>query len=115
MRITPRALVVVATASLVAAGFAGAPAQAVVITNAHAAIVDAMDDTQTAGAYVDRVSGRVIVTVTNEAAAAQVRAKGGTAKVVKHSAAALNQIVTSLDPGIAGTAWSVDAATNQVV
>jgi streptogrisin D len=53
--------------------------------------------------------------VTSESAAAQIRAKGGTARVVKNSIATLNAVVTDLDPHVVGTAWSVDPATNQVV
>jgi hypothetical protein len=34
---------------------------------------------------------------------------------VGHSLRQLNDFVTTLDPGVAGTAWSVDIATNQVV
>jgi streptogrisin D len=98
---------------LVVGGLAGAPAQAAYDIYAASAVAGILDDTQSAGTFVS--NGRVVVAVTSEAAAAQIRAKGGTAQVVKYSAAALNAVVTSLDPHVVGTAWSVDPATNQVV
>jgi streptogrisin D len=113
MRLTRRAIVVAAAAGLVAGGIAEAPAQAAYDIYAQAALATSLDDTQNAGSYM--ANGRVVVAVTNEAAAAQIRAKGGTAQVVKFSAAALNAVVSDLDPHVAGTAWSVDPSTNQVV
>jgi len=113
MRLTRRAMVVATAAGLVVGGLAGAPAQAAYDIYAQAALANGLDDTQSAGSYV--ANGRVVVAVTNEAAAAQIRAKGGTAQVVKFSASALNAVVSDLDPHVAGTAWSVDPATNQVV
>jgi streptogrisin D len=106
-------MAVATAAGLVAGGFAGAPAQAAYDIYAASAVADILDDTQSAGTFV--ANGRVVVAVTNETAAAQIRAKGGTAQVVKYSAAALNAVVTSLDPHVVGTAWSVDPSTNQVV
>jgi streptogrisin D len=113
MRITRRAMVVATAAGLAISGLAGAPAQGAYDIYATAALANGLDSTQTAGSYVE--NGRLVVAVTTEAAAAQIRTKGGTAKVVKHSAAALNAVVSDLDPHVAGTAWSVDPATNQVV
>jgi streptogrisin D len=106
-------MVVATAAGLVIGGLAGAPAQAAYDIYAASAVAGILDDTQSAGTFVS--NGRVVVAVTSEAAAAQIRAKGGTAQVVKYSAAALNAVVTSLDPHVVGTAWSVDPATNQVV
>jgi streptogrisin D len=106
-------MVVATAAGLVVGGLAGAPAQAAYDIYAASAVAGILDDTQSAGTFVS--NGRVVVAVTSEAAAAQIRAKGGTAQVVKYSAAALNAVVTSLDPHVVGTAWSVDPATNQVV
>ena len=69
-----------------------------------------------AGSYVD-ASGRTVVTVTNAAAAAQVRAAGATPKLVKFGAAHLNAVTSALNGSarIAGTAWAVDPMTDQVV
>jgi streptogrisin D len=106
-------MAVATVAGLVAGGFAGAPAQAAYDIYAAASLADTLDDTQSAGSFVE--GGRVVVAVTSESAAAQIRAKGGTARVVKNSIATLNAVVTDLDPHVVGTAWSVDPATNQVV
>ena len=106
MRLTRRAMVVATAAGLVAGGLAGAPAQAAYDIYAAASLAETLDDTQSAGSFVE--GGRVIVAVTNEAAAAQIRAKGGEAQVVKNSLATLNAVVTDLDPHVVGTAWSVD-------
>jgi len=106
-------MVVATAAGLVAGGLAGAPAQAAYDIYAAASLADTLDDTQSAGSFVE--GGRVVVAVTNEAAAAQIRAKGGNARVVKNSLATLNAVVTDLDPHVVGTAWSVDPSTNQVV
>jgi streptogrisin D len=113
MRITRRAMVVVTTAGMFGAVLAGAPAQGAYDIYAAATVADRLAVTESAGTYIE--NGRVVVAVTNESAAAFVRATGGTARIVKHSLATLNAVVTDLDPHVAGTAWSVDPATNQVV
>jgi streptogrisin D len=71
---------------------------------------------RTAGAYV-RADGKVVITTTDSATAEQVTAKGGVARVVKHSKAQLSDATTTLasNAAIPGTAWSVDPETNQVV
>lgn len=72
---------------------------------------------RSAGSYLDSATGRMVVTVTDEAAAKSVRAAGAAAKLVEHSAVQLNAVVDTLDRSarIKGTAWAVDPATNQVV
>jgi streptogrisin D len=69
-----------------------------------------------AGSYVD-ASGRTVVTVTNAAVAAQVRAAGATPKLVRYGAAHLNAVTSALNSSarIPGTAWAVDPITDQVV
>jgi streptogrisin D len=70
-----------------------------------------------AGTYLDAASGKMIVPVTDEAAARQVRAAGAIAKLVSRSATDLNLVTAALDRSakIPGTAWWVDPASNQVV
>jgi streptogrisin D len=87
-----------------------------VVPQAVTAVADALGD-RTAGTYLDRVSGNVVVTVTDEAAAASVRATGAVARVVAHSRAQLDQATADLgtNASIPGTAWAVDPVTNQVV
>ena len=80
---------------------------------AQAADLSALSGLADAGTYYS--DGKLVAAVTSPEAAAQIRAKGGTAKVVARTLGQLNSIVTNLDPHIAGTAWSVDPATNQVV
>jgi len=72
---------------------------------------------RSAGSYLDRASGRMVVTVTDATSAAQVRAAGGVAKQVKYSAAALEAVTTKIakTAAIAGTARATDITTNQVV
>jgi streptogrisin D len=109
---------VAAAGTLVAAGaLIGAPAQAAPLTNADTAakLSERLGD-RSAGTYLD-ASGRMVVTVTDEAAARQVRAAGGIAQLVKRGAAELNRATAELERSakIPGTAWWIDPATNQVV
>ncbi|MGW6443461.1 S1 family peptidase [Lentzea sp. NPDC055074] len=70
----------------------------------------------TAGSYLDE-SGRLVVTVTDEAAAVAARAAGARVQVVERSAAVLEAGVAVLErtAKIPGTAWGTDPVTNQVV
>ncbi|MGC9668936.1 S1 family peptidase [Planosporangium sp. 12N6] len=72
---------------------------------------------RSAGSYLDSTTGRITVTVTDDAAAKTVRAKGATAKLVTYSSTQLNGATAELDrtAKIPGTAWYVDPKTNQVV
>ncbi len=72
--------------------------------------------TRSAGAYRD-ATGRMVVNVTDDAAAAQVRAAGAEAKLVSRNSAALTHAVKTLDDTarVPGTSWGVDPATDQVV
>lgn len=117
MRITRRAMLIATATTVVLGGIAGTPAQAAVDVDPAASIASLtgrLADSQTGGSYYDAATNKMVVTVTDEAAATQVRAAGATAKLVKYSAATLNGIVTGA-PTIVGTAWSVDPITNQVV
>ena len=73
--------------------------------------------THTAGAYLDRSTGKLVVTVTDAAAAQSVRAAGATPRTVARNGATLQQATTELSRSakVAGTAWATDPATNQVV
>ncbi|HKT06138.1 MAG TPA: S1 family peptidase [Rugosimonospora sp.] len=94
-----------------------------VTTQAQAATAESISalTTQLAGrspgSYLDAATGRMVVTITDASSAAQVRAAGAVPRLVKHSAAQLDQATATLDRGarIAGTAWSVDPVTNQVL
>ncbi|HEU5158641.1 MAG TPA: S1 family peptidase [Streptosporangiaceae bacterium] len=73
--------------------------------------------TNTAGAYLDRNTGKLIVTVTDNASAQSVRAAGATPRMVARSGAVLQQATTELGrtAKVAGTSWAVDPVTNQIV
>ncbi|HEX8927999.1 MAG TPA: S1 family peptidase, partial [Actinomycetota bacterium] len=70
-----------------------------------------------AGSFIDSASGALVVNVLDSAAAAQVRASGATARVVRHSMARLDQVKAALDRvrGATGTSWAVDVQSNAVV
>ncbi|MFF4649278.1 S1 family peptidase [Streptomyces sp. NPDC001380] len=80
-----------------------------------AAVQHQLGDAHTAGSYVD--GGRLVVTVTDSASAAKVRAQGAVARMVARSGAQLKAATATLDrtARIPGTAWSVDPVSNQVV
>ncbi len=113
---------VAAAAAGLAAGFAGvaqaAPAESTATLSASSAttLADQLGD-RSAGTYLDRGTGNMVVTVTDSAAADKVRAAGGVAKIVAHSGAELNAATATLNKSarIPGTAWSVDPVNNQVV
>jgi streptogrisin D len=69
------------------------------------------------GAYIDRTTGRLVVTVTDAGAARTVRAAGAEARTVQRSDADLKKVMAALkrDATVPGTAWAVDPAANQVV
>jgi streptogrisin D len=73
--------------------------------------------TQTAGTYLDQTTGKLVVTVTDAAAAQKVRTAGATPRIVARSGAQLQQATAELDrtARIPGTAWAVDPMTNQVL
>jgi streptogrisin D len=103
---------------LVGALLAPGPAQAAPTlagADAAAALADRLGD-RSAGTYLDD-AGRVVVTVTDAAAAREARAAGAVAREVGRSSADLARITAALDASarIAGTAWAVDPAANQVV
>ncbi|WP_190194670.1 S1 family peptidase [Streptomyces minutiscleroticus] len=79
-----------------------------------AAIADRLGDKRTAGIYYQ--NERLVVAVTDQAAAETVRSAGAVAEVVPHSAAELSSAKAELDQltGIPNTAWSIDQSSNRV-
>ncbi|MDI5939132.1 S1 family peptidase [Micromonospora sp. DH13] len=112
-----RAVSVAAAGTLVATALIGAPAQAAPAASPDAAatLAERLGD-RSAGTYAD-ASGKMVVTVTDAAAARQVRASGAIAKLVKRGAAELDRATAELERSakIPGTAWWTDPVTNQVV
>ncbi|MEW1611056.1 MULTISPECIES: S1 family peptidase [unclassified Streptomyces] len=70
----------------------------------------------TAGTYLDRRTGDLVVTVTTDRAEEQARAAGATVRRVARSAAQLAAAMRTLEAEakITGTSWGVDPRTNQV-
>jgi streptogrisin D len=116
-----RAAITFVTGTLVAGSLlVGSPASAAPASAASPDAAVSLADrlgARSAGAYKDVSSGTMVVTVTDEAAARQVRAAGATAKFVSRSSADLDRATAALEKTakIAGTAWYVDPTSNQVV
>ncbi|SBT38268.1 S1 family peptidase [Micromonospora auratinigra] len=114
-----RAAAIAVAGTLVTGSLLGAPAQAAPASpaspDAAAALADQLG-ARAAGTYAD-ASGKMIVAVTDAAAARQVRAAGATAKIVTRGADKLAAATAELERSakIPGTAWWTDPATNQVV
>jgi hypothetical protein len=81
-----------------------------------AQLVSQLGTDDTAGAWLGD-DGKAVVAVTDQDAAAAVQAAGATAKMVARSSDVLATATAALKaaPTVAGTAWSVDPKTNQVV
>ncbi|MFE3031987.1 S1 family peptidase [Streptomyces canus] len=79
-------------------------------------LVARLGSARTAGAWIGK-DGKPVVAVTDEQAAAEVRRAGATPKVVGHSMDELKSAAKTLRsaPRVAGTAWSMDYRTNEVV
>ncbi|WP_329024998.1 S1 family peptidase [Streptomyces sp. NBC_00690] len=69
-----------------------------------------------AGSYLDSTTGELVVAVTDETSAEQVRRTGTRAQVVKRSTAQLEAAMAVLEEQakITGTSWGIDPSTNQV-
>jgi streptogrisin D len=125
-----RAAVIAAATALVASTlFAPSAAQAapavtpadsvttqIAAADAATALAAQLGD-RAAGTYLDRITGQMVVNVTDAAAADTVRASGAVARVVTRSEAALERVTTALaaSASIPGTAWAADPVSNQVV
>jgi streptogrisin D len=72
---------------------------------------------RTGGVYLDRDSQRLVVTVTDKAAADSVRQAGGIAKLVSHSAAELAAITETLNDSVdlPGSYWGTSPEDNRVI
>ncbi|GGS89998.1 protease [Streptomyces violaceus] len=79
-------------------------------------LVSRLGTSRTAGSWIDS-SGRPVVAVTDEKAAAEVKRAGAQAKMVAHSMSDLKSATSTLRsaPRVSGTSWSLDYQKNQVV
>lgn len=121
MRISRTGAVTLAVSALTAGALLGAQnsqaaAPTTAATPAAANALATQLGSHSAGSYLDS-AGHSVVTVTDAASAARVRAIGATPKLVKYNSAALAGVTKSLDASarIPGTAWAVDPTTDQVV
>lgn len=113
-----RVAIVFAAGTLVTGSLLGAPAQAAPVASPDAATaLSERLGARSAGTYLDQTTGKMVVTVTDEAAAREVRAAGATPRMVARGADELAQVTAALDASarIVGTAWYVDPVSNQVV
>ncbi len=92
-----------------------APAESAERANPEAAmaVAEKLGATQTGGAY-RADSGKMVVTVTDKADAAQVRKAGAQPQIVEHSKAEFAKAAKAIEnkADIEGTAWSVDPVAN---
>jgi streptogrisin D len=118
-----RPIVGLAACMLVGSAFVASPAAAApsagdasFAPSALASKLDAQFGTTTAGSYIDS-AGKVVVNVTDAAAARKVTAAGATARFVAHTGTELAAADSSLKAGLKtpGTAFAVDPISNQVV
>ncbi|MFC4909121.1 S1 family peptidase [Actinomadura gamaensis] len=72
---------------------------------------------RSAGAYLDRTTHKLVVTVTRDADARTVRAAGAEPRTVARDGTALRAATAQLDKTarVPGTAWYIDPRTDQVV
>lgn len=82
-----------------------------------AATLESQLGARSAGAYLDKATGKLTITVTDSSAAQEVSSAGAIPRMVSHSAAQLKAATDALyrSARIPGTSWAIDPATNQVV
>ncbi|MER7479333.1 S1 family peptidase [Streptomyces sp. NPDC126510] len=110
------AMVTNAVASEPSAPVIGVPFTAPPATGEGTDLVSRLGNARTAGSWIDS-SGRPVVAVTDEEAAAAVKRAGAQAKMVGHSMSDLKSAAATLRsaPRVSGTSWALDYKNNQVV
>jgi len=111
-----RTAIIGAAAALIGAFLAPTGAHGAPIAGSGGAALLAELGDRSAGSYLDD-SGALVVTVTDAASAARVRASGAVAKMVSRSGAELAAATAELarTATVPGSAWAVDPMTNQVL
>src|SRR4051794_8546681 len=83
---------------------------------AATAVAKKLGDSATAGTYLDRSTGRMVVAITRGADASVVRAAGATPRLVTRSGAQLKKVADAMGAAhVGGTAWGVDPVSDQVI
>ncbi|MFJ8644884.1 S1 family peptidase [Streptomyces sp. NPDC093546] len=116
-RRTTRARIALSAALVLGSlGFGATPAGAADPVSVHAvdSAVERELGADSAGTYVE--GGRLIATVTSEAAAERARAAGAVPRIVERGAAELDAAMAALESRakIPGTSWGLDPRTNQI-
>lgn len=98
------------------AGAQSEPAPDPSAVNALDAQIERRLGDDSAGTYLDRRTGELIVTVTSDSAAERVRATGARPERVRRGAAQLQAAMDALESRakISGTSWGIDPRTNQI-
>ncbi|MPY58670.1 S1 family peptidase [Streptomyces spongiae] len=86
------------------------------VADTGSGLVTELGDSRTAGSWISS-DGEPVVAVTDEEAAAEVKAAGARPKMVSHSMDDLNSATKKLKsaPRVAGTSWAIDRSSNEVV
>jgi streptogrisin D len=114
---TAAALLAAAPTATAAPAAAAAPRAAAPDPGRLAAAIAERLGKRSAGSYVERGSGKLVVTVADATAADAVRAAGAVPRTVARDGADLDKVSAAIEKSVtvAGTAWAVDPAANQVV
>jgi streptogrisin B len=84
--------------------------------SAAGTVAKKLGDNATAGSYLDRSTGKMVVTITHNSDAQAVRAAGATPKLVARSSAQLAKAGAAVKTAnIGGTSWGVDPTTDQLL
>ncbi|WP_134042241.1 S1 family peptidase [Streptomyces bluensis] len=86
------------------------------VADTGSGLVSGLGDSRTAGSWIGS-DGEPVVAVTDEEAAAEVKAAGARPKKVRYSMDDLNSATKALRsaPRVAGTSWAIDPSSNEVV
>ncbi len=81
-----------------------------------AAAAKKLGDDATAGSYLDRATGKMVITITHEADANTVRAAGATPRLVTRSGAQLGKVGSAMKAArVGGTSWGVDPVSDRLL
>lgn len=86
------------------------------VADTGAGLASELGDSRSAGSWIGK-DGEPVVAVTDEEAAAEVKAAGARPKKVRYSMDDLNATTKKLKsaPRVAGTSWAIDPSSNEVV
>lgn len=95
---------------------AAKPSPKAAVVKSATAVAKKLGDSATAGSYLDRSTGKMVVTITHSADAKTVRSVGATPKVVARSNAQLGKVADAMKSAhVSGTSWGIDPVSDQVL